>query len=75
MSSAGDTQASIFSPIDQPVTPSICPSTHQPSSTLKLGTPFIAAFMPLVPEASIGGSGVFSHTSTPAQRRRASVMS
>lgn len=38
-----------------------------PSSiiTLKLGTPFSAAFIPLVPDASSGGWGVFSHTSTP----------
>ena len=28
----------------QPVTPSMHPSTHHPSSTLKLGTPFSAAF-------------------------------
>ncbi len=45
----------------QPVTPSMWPSTHQPSSTDRLGTPLNAAFMPLVPEASSGGSGVFSH--------------
>ena len=38
----------------QPVTPSTQPSTHQPSRTLRLGTPFSAAFMPLVPEASCG---------------------
>ncbi len=42
------------------------PSIHQPSSTLSDGTPLSAAFIPLVPEASIGGWGVFSHTSTPA---------
>ena len=29
------------------------------------GTPFSAAFIPEVPEASYGRSGVFSHTSTP----------
>ena len=28
------------------------PSIHQPSRIDKLGTPFIAAFIPLVPEAS-----------------------
>src|SRR5918999_4091311 len=55
------------SPIDQPVTPSTCPSIHQPSRTLKLGIPFKAAFMPLVPEASWGLWGVFSHRSTPEQ--------
>jgi hypothetical protein len=30
------------------------------------GTPLSAAFIPLVPEAFIGGSGAFSQTSTPA---------
>jgi hypothetical protein len=34
-----------------------------------------AAFMPLVPDASSGGSGVFSQTSTPATMWRASTMS
>ena len=52
-------------PIDQPVKPSICPSIHQPSSTLKFITPLCAAFMPLVPDASRGLMGVLSHTSTP----------
>ena len=52
-------------PIAQPVTPSMQPSIHQPSSTLKLTTPLWAAFMPLVPEASKGGKGVLSQTSTP----------
>ena len=52
--------------MDQPVSPSICPSIHQPSSTLRFGTPFRAAFIPLVPEASMGGSGVLSQRSTPA---------
>ena len=51
--------------MDQPVIPSMCPSIHQPSSTLKLGTPFKAAFIPLVPEASMDGSGVLSYISTP----------
>src|SRR5712671_4424309 len=46
--------------MDQPVIPSMCPSTHQPSRTLKLGTPLRAAFMPLVPEASSGYCGVLS---------------
>jgi len=31
---------------------------------LRLGTPLIAAFMPLVPDASSGGCGVLSQTST-----------
>jgi hypothetical protein len=34
------------------------------------GTPFSAAFIPLVPLASSGGSGVWSHTSTPEVSRR-----
>ena len=49
-----------------PVTPSMQPSIHQPSRIDRLGTPFSAAFMPLVPEASYGRRGVFTHTSTPA---------
>src|SRR5258706_8122535 len=53
------------SPMDHPVIPSMCPSTHQPSRMLRLGTPFSAAFIPLVPEASSGYCGVFSHKSTP----------
>ena len=35
------------------------------SSIEKLGTPLRAAFIPLVPEASLGLSGVFNQTSTP----------
>jgi hypothetical protein len=42
---------------------------------LRLGTPFRAAFIPLVPEASNGGCGVFSHTSTPAVINRANCQS
>ena len=61
--------------MDQPFTPSMAASTHQPSSTLRLSTPFSAAFMPLVPEASSGGSGVFSQTSVPETRVLASSMS
>jgi hypothetical protein len=30
-----------------------------------------AAFMPLVPDASSGGNGVFNHTSAPATKSRA----
>jgi hypothetical protein len=62
-------------PIPHPVTPSIQPSDHQPSSTLRFGTPLKAAFMPLVPDASHGGSGVFSQTSTPETIAAASAMS
>ena len=40
----------------------------QPSSTLRLGTPLNAAFIPLVPDASRGLSGVLSHMSTPDTR-------
>jgi hypothetical protein len=36
----------------QPVNPSMQPSIHHPSRIDRLGTPFSAAFMPLVPEAS-----------------------
>ena len=61
--------------IDHPVTPARCPSIHQPSRMLRLGTPLRAAFMPLVPDASWGFCGVFSHTSTPAQRCWANVRS
>src|SRR5258706_12152253 len=49
----------------QPVTPSMCPSTHQPSRMLRLGTPFSAAFIPLVPEASSGNCGVVPPISPP----------
>src|SRR5215469_11428337 len=62
-------------PMAHPVTPSMQPSTHQPSSTLRLGTPLSAAFIPLVPDASRGGCGVFSHTSAPDTSLRASAMS
>jgi hypothetical protein len=41
------------------------PSIHQPSRMLRLGTPLMAAFMPLVLDASIGGSGAFNHTAAP----------
>ncbi len=54
----------------QPVTPSMQPSSHQPSSTDSCGTPLTAAFMPLVPDASSGACGVFSHRSAPADEPR-----
>ena len=41
----------------------------------KFITPFMAAFIPLVPDASKGGSGVFSQTSTPLVRNCASLKS
>ena len=37
---------------------------------LKLGTPLSAAFIPLVPEASKGRSGVFNHNPPRAQQAR-----
>jgi hypothetical protein len=40
-------------PIAQPVRPSTQPSIHHPSSTLKFTMPLCAAFIPLVPEASV----------------------
>ena len=46
------------------------PSSHQPSSTEQLTTPFMAAFMPLVPDASSGRRGLLSQTSTPWTRKR-----
>src|SRR6516162_5636047 len=58
-----------------PVTPSMQPSTHQPSSTLRLGTPLSAAFIPLVPDVSRGGCGVFSQISAPDTSLRARAMS
>ena len=42
---------------------SVQPSSHQPSSTEQLTTPFMAAFMPLVPDASSGRRGLLSQTS------------
>ncbi len=40
-------------------------SSHQPSSTDRLRHPLSAAFIPLVPHASSGLSGLFSQTSQP----------
>ena len=37
---------------------------NQPSSVVSWITPFKMAFIPLVPDASKGGRGLFSHTST-----------
>ncbi len=51
------------------------PSAHQPSSTLKFTVPLIAAFMPEVPLASCGGTGVLSQMSTPDVSRRPRPMS
>ena len=51
------------------------PSAHQPSRIEQFSAPLSAAFIPEVPDASIGRSGVFSQTSTPWTSRRASVIS
>ena len=48
----------------QPLLPSN-PSAHQPSSTDRLIAPLMAAFMPDVPLASSGYSGLLIQTSTP----------
>ena len=48
------------SPITQPVPLSGQLAIHQPSRTLKLGTPFRAAFIPVVLEASCWTLGVLS---------------
>ena len=50
-------------------------SSHQPSRTEQFRAPFMAAFMPEVPQASWGRSGVFSHTSAPCSRCREIPMS
>ncbi len=50
-------------------------SSHQPSSVLRFKPPFASAFMPLVPLASRGRSGVLSQTSEPWTRYRATAMS
>jgi hypothetical protein len=50
-------------------------SAHQPSSTPKFTVPLIAAFMPDVPLASNGCTGVLSQMSTPETRSRLIPMS
>ena len=50
-------------------------SSHQPSRIEQLSAPLSAAFMPLVPHASWGRRGVFSHTSQPWISARATAMS
>ena len=62
-------------PGSAPRSPGSKHSAHQPSSTEQCSAPFITAFMPLVPEASIGRTGVLSHTSAPWTSERASAMS
>jgi hypothetical protein len=58
----------------QPFSP-LKPSSHQPSRMLTDGIPLIAAFIPDVPEASIGRRGLLSQMSTPPTRNRAMRMS
>jgi hypothetical protein len=53
------------SAIDHPAVSALKPSAHQPSPMLRCGTPFSAAFMPLVPLASRGLRGLLSQTSQP----------
>ena len=60
--------------IAQPFSPSNH-SSHQPSRTDRLRPPFSADFMPEVPHASSGRSGLFSHTSQPWTMAAASSMS
>ncbi len=55
--------------------PSVYQSAHQPSRIEQLSTPLRAAFSPLVPQASWGRMGLFSHTSQPAYMSRATAMS
>ncbi len=50
--------------IAQPLRPSYH-SSHQPSRTDRLRQPLSAAFIPEVPQASSGRSGLFSQTSQP----------
>ena len=58
----------------QPFCPSYI-SSHHPSRTERLSPPLIAAFIPEVPHASSGRSGLLSHTSHPGNRTRAMAMS
>ena len=60
--------------IAQPLWPSYS-SSHQPSRIDRLRQPLRAAFMPLVPQASYGRSGLLSQTSDPATRVLAMAMS
>ena len=60
--------------ISQPLRP-LKPSAHHPSPTLRCGTPFNDAFMPLVPLASSGLRGLLSQTSQPATRQCATCRS
>ena len=75
MSSRSSGEASLLAVgIAQPFSPSYI-SSHQPSSTERFSEPLMAAFMPEVPQASSGRSGLFSHTSQPGNSVRAMAMS
>ena len=50
-------------------------SSHQPSSTEQFSPPLNTDFIPLVPHASMGRTGVLSHTSHPSTSMRATEMS
>ena len=56
---------------ERPPVRTVVASAHQPSSTLRFRPPLITAFIPLVPLASSGGRGRFSHTSQPRTSRAA----
>lgn len=60
--------------ISQPFSPSYH-SSHQPSRMDRFSPPLSALFMPEVPQASSGRSGLFSHTSQPQYSNRAIDMS
>ena len=51
---------------DRPTQLGVYASAHQPSSSERFSPPFASTFIPLVPLASHGRRGVFTHTSTPS---------
>ena len=65
LASLSSSLSSSFFPMPHPFSPCSHASGHHPSSIDRFGTPFITAFIPEVPLASIGRTGVFSQTSTP----------
>jgi hypothetical protein len=58
---------------DAPARSGLYPSHHQPSMMLTLSTPLRAAFIPEVPQASMGRRGVLSQTSAPWTRHAGNV--
>jgi len=75
MSSRSSGDASLLAVgIAQPFSPSYI-SSHQPSSTERFREPLMAAFIPEVPQASSGRSGLLSQTSHPGKSVRAIAMS